>query len=155
MLAAAGILALPAVALAQGNPPSTAGADNLGNFLLLIVYVIDRYIVPVVFALAFIVFLWGIYSTFIAGATNDEKRQEGQKLVLYGLIGFVLMFSVWGLVNLLVGTLGFNTNTRPPLPQFDPTSGSAATNVKTSPFTPGSNAASNNTPTAQDLQNPF
>ena len=121
------------VPLAHAAAPETGGLDNLGSFLLKIVYFIDVYVVPVIFALAFIVFIWGIYSTFIAGAANDEKRQEGQKILMYGLIGFVIMFSVWGLINLLVGTLGFDRNTRPPLPVFGAPE-SAQTQTSGNPF---------------------
>ncbi len=118
-------LALPAYAQSS---TSAAGINNLGNYLLQIVTFIDVYVVPLIFALAFIVFIWGVYSSFIAGATSEEKRQEGQKLVMYGLIGFFLMFSVWGLVNLLVGTFHFNSSTRPGLPTFN-APGSGSTNT--------------------------
>ncbi|MDB5189406.1 MAG: hypothetical protein JWL82_363 [Parcubacteria group bacterium] len=107
-----------AVNAASTVVPDTTGADKLGAFLLLIVYVIDRYLVPVIFALAFIVFIIGVYRYFIAGGANEEKRAEGQKFVMWGLIGFVLMFSVWGLINLLVGSLGFGGQNRPGLPTF-------------------------------------
>lgn len=96
----------------------TVPVDSLGTFLLQIIYFIDRYLVPIIFALAFVVFLWGVYSTFIAGANNEEKRQEGQRLVMYGLIGFFLMLSVWGIVNLLINSFGFGSNARPTLPTF-------------------------------------
>lgn len=113
------------LAFALAAVPNATG--TLGAFLLQIVDIIDQVLVPVVFALAFITFVFGIYRTFIAGATNEEKRQEGQKLAIYGLIGFLLMFSVWGLVNLLLGTLGFNGATRPNLPTFNPTGSATIT----------------------------
>jgi hypothetical protein len=109
--------------------PDASGADTLGTFLLTIIYFIDRYAVPFIFALAFIVFLWGIYSTFIAGAANEEKRQEGQKIFIYGMIGFFIMISLWGIVNVLVHTFGFNSQTRPDYPTFGaPSSGAKSAN---------------------------
>jgi hypothetical protein len=127
------LVLLPVAAYAATSPaPDTTGLDNLGTVLLSLIYFIDRYVVPLVFALAFIVFIIGIYRYFIAGAANEEKRQEGQKFLMYGLIGFVLMLSVWGLVNLLVNTLGFNHGSRPPLPTFG--SPVNSTNPTTNPF---------------------
>jgi hypothetical protein len=125
---------------------SCSSAKDLGTFMqLCIIGFIDNYLVPLVFAVAFIVFLWGVYSTFIAGAANEEKRKEGQKLVVYALIGFFLMFSLWGILNLLVGTFGFDRTTRPNYPTFGPpssgsTNAGTGANTLTSPSGSGSTA---------------
>ncbi|MGB4076428.1 MAG: pilin [Minisyncoccia bacterium] len=81
-----------------------------------IIYLINAILVPLVFAIAFIVFIWGVFEYFIAGAANEEKRKEGRNLVVYSLIGFFLMISVWGIVNLLVNSFGFNRQNQPRLP---------------------------------------
>ncbi|MGE5541376.1 MAG: pilin [Bacillota bacterium] len=137
------------VGVAHAQVPDTKGVDNLGVFLLKGIYFIDRYLVPVIFALAFIVFVIGVYRFFIAGATNEEKRQEGQKFVVYGLVGFVLMLSVWGIVNLLLNTLGFNRTARPDLPIFGaPTDymNSTKTSLPTSNTKDTSNTTNSGTP---------
>jgi len=67
--------------------------------------------VPVLFAIAFIVFLWGAFKTFIVGANSEEVKDEGKNLMLWGLIGFFVMVSIWGLVNILTGTVSFGNNT--------------------------------------------
>jgi hypothetical protein len=61
------------------------------------------------FAVAFIVFIWGIFEYFIAGGANEEKRKQGKSFILYGLIGFFIMMSVWGLVNVIVNTFGLGS----------------------------------------------
>jgi|GEM_PF-2857679 len=91
---------------------------------------INTVAVPLIFAVAFIVFLFGVFRYYIVGAANAEKRKEGTQLIVYSLIGFAVMIVVWGLVNLIVGTLGFTDNTRPCLPTFD-NSGCASTNTST------------------------
>ncbi len=63
-------------------------------------------VVPVIFALAFLVFVWGVVKYFILNAGDEAKRAEGRAFVLWGLLGMVLLFSVWGFVNLLLSTLG-------------------------------------------------
>ncbi|MES2994785.1 MAG: pilin [Patescibacteria group bacterium] len=80
---------------------------------------IDYILVPLIFALAFIAFLWGVFTYFIAGAADEEKRDTGKKFVTYGLIGFFVMVSVWGIVNLLVNSFFGGVESRPDLPTFD------------------------------------
>ena len=93
----------------------------LGNFIVWIIGFINSVLVPLIFALAFIVFIWGIFQYFIAGGADEEKRKEGKKFALYGIIGFFIMISIWGIVNLLVNSTGFDNKSRPALPTFGTT----------------------------------
>lgn len=78
----------------------------LQEYACSIISVINGLLVPVLFAIAFIVFLWGVYKYFIFGAANETEREEGKKFVLWGVIGFVVILSVWGLVGLVGSTFG-------------------------------------------------
>lgn len=100
-------LALPLITFAQ---TTVSNLSDVGTF---VINFINGVIVPVLFAVAFIVFLWGAFDTFILGATNDTAKEKGKSLMLWGLIGFFVMVSVWGLVNLLTGTLSFGNNSGP------------------------------------------
>ena len=99
-------LAVPLVALAQ----ALNTASDLGSK---IINIINTVLVPVLFAVAFIVFLYGAFKTFIIGANSEEVKEEGKNLMLWGLIGFFVMVSIWGLVNILTGTVSFGNNTGP------------------------------------------
>lgn len=92
---------LPALAFAQ----SVSSVQDLGTF---IIGLINNVAVPVIFALAFIVFIYGVFQYFILGGSDEEKKEKGRGLMLYGLIGFFLMVSVWGLVHILTGTVSLN-----------------------------------------------
>jgi len=105
-------LALPLVTFAQVN-----NLSDVGSF---IINTINNILVPVLFAIAFIVFLWGAFYTFIAGSQSEEVKEKGKNLMLWGLIGFFVMVSIWGLVNILTGTVSFGNNTGP---SKTPTSG--------------------------------
>ena len=105
---AAAAFALPLVAAAQVD-----SLQDLGSF---VIDFINNIAVPLVFAAAFIVFIWGIFLYFIAGGHNEEGKEKGKSLMLYGLVGFFLMVSVWGLVNILTGTLTLE-NQIPELPE--------------------------------------
>jgi hypothetical protein len=99
-----------------GGTYAVRPSNNIFDFISLVTYTIDHFIVPLLFAIAFIVFLWGIYTYFIAGAGQEEKRETGRKFALYGLIGFVVMIAIWGLVNLITNSLGLDSKTRPTIP---------------------------------------
>jgi len=104
-IATGSLLALPFVAFAQVNNLTDAGT--------VFINIINQILVPVLFALAFIVFIWGAFTTFILGAQSEETKENGKNLMLWGLIGFFVMVSVWGLVNILTGTIQFGNKTGP------------------------------------------
>ena len=101
--AALALASLPLITFAQSSGP----INNLSSVGSLIINTINNVIVPVLFAIAFIVFLWGAFDAFILGATGGEAKEKGKNLMLWGLIGFFVMVSVWGLVNILTGTVNF------------------------------------------------
>ncbi len=85
-----------------------SNVSDVGNF---IINTINGVLVPVLFAVAFIVFVWGAFNTFILGATSEDVKEHGKSLMLWGLIGFFVMISVWGLVNILTSTAGVTGTT--------------------------------------------
>jgi len=130
---------------------SGQGIDRLGQFLLQFIYLIDNYLVPLIFALAFIVFLWGIYLYFIQGAANEEKREKGRSFALWGFIGFFIMVSVWGIINLLLGSFGLNNSSRPNLPTFNQASQSSSQSQADSATLPSASDSTGGETTAGDV----
>ena len=92
---------------------SFAAINNISDVGSFIINLINNVAVPVLFALAFIVFLWGAFNAFIIGSQNDTAKEKGKNLMIWGLIGFFVMVSVWGLVNILASTFNFGINTGP------------------------------------------
>jgi len=86
---------------------------TLESFVQVIIDVINSTLVPLILALAFIVFIWGIFRYFIA--STEETKEKGRDLMIYGLIGFFVIISVWGIVNLLTNTFRIGDT-----PDFDP-----------------------------------
>lgn len=74
---------------------------------------INGALVPLLIAIAFIVFLWGVFKYFIYGAADDEARTKGRSFVMYGIVGLVIIFSLWGIVNIGVSLFGVGTGARP------------------------------------------
>ncbi|MFM2330896.1 MAG: Type secretion system pilin [Candidatus Parcubacteria bacterium] len=88
-----------------------ATINNISDVGSFIIDTINNVLVPVLFSIAFIVFLWGAFQVFIFGANSEEVKEKGKNHMLWGLIGFFVMVSVWGLVNILTGTISFGNNT--------------------------------------------
>jgi hypothetical protein len=94
------------------TPNTSALQGYAGSF----VSFVNTALVPLLVALAFIVFLWGVADSYILHPGDEEKRKSGHQFVLWGIIGFVVIFSLWGLVNLVSSALGLWGDTAPPAP---------------------------------------
>jgi hypothetical protein len=81
-----------------------------------ILYLINNVLVPLLFAVAFIVFLYGVASAYIFSGGDPERVKQGHQLILWGIIAFVVMISLWGLVNVVANTFGLGGSTAPQLP---------------------------------------
>lgn len=71
-----------------------------------IINLLSTVVVPTIFALSFLVFVWGVVSYFFFGVNDEKKRAEGRTFAFWGILGMVVLFSVWGLVNIVLSTLG-------------------------------------------------
>ncbi|OGZ05245.1 MAG: hypothetical protein A2845_02940 [Candidatus Lloydbacteria bacterium RIFCSPHIGHO2_01_FULL_49_22] len=55
---------------------------------------------------AIMFFFWGVVK-FIGNANDPVEREKGKQFIIWGIIAFVVLFSVWGIVRiLLVDTFG-------------------------------------------------
>ncbi len=89
-----------------------------------IIHIINAYLVPVLMAIAFIVFIWGVFKNFIWKGDSGEAHTEGSKFVAWGVIGFVIILSLWALVNIVASTLGLGGYYETEVP-YSPTSTNA------------------------------
>jgi hypothetical protein len=62
-------------------------------------------IITLGFIVATIVFFYGIVQ-FIWGADDDAKRKQGKASIVWGIIGLVVMFSVYGIIHFVLNTFG-------------------------------------------------
>lgn len=88
---------------------------NIACIANTVLVIINNILVPVLFAIAFIVFLYGIAKAYIFSLGSDDVS-KGHKLMLWGVIGFVVMISIWGLVNVVANTFGLGGAFAPPTP---------------------------------------
>ncbi len=62
-------------------------------------------IIQVLFAVALVMFVYGIFE-FVRGADDPTARTKGQEHMKYGLIGLFIMISVFTIIKILLNTLG-------------------------------------------------
>lgn len=77
--------------------------EVLNRFLAKVVEQIVNPLILLLAAAAFVVFLWGVYE-FIANAADETKRQDGRRAILWGLVGLVIIFGAYGIINIALGT---------------------------------------------------
>lgn len=103
LLAGGALFAFPVIAfaqLAQGDP-------DLGNLTTLIRSVgrIIDLLLPIVAALALLYFFWGL-AKFILAAGDEEAREKGKSIMIWGIVALFVLASVWGLVSFLGTAFG-------------------------------------------------
>ena len=88
--------------------PALALAATIEDVLVKIQDIVEA-VIPIIFGLAFVVFLWGMYKYI--SAAEEGGKEEGRNLIIYSIIGLFVMVSVWGLVKVLDETFVINENT--------------------------------------------
>ncbi len=101
----------------SGASCSLAGSPKFQDVLCYITGIINNSIIPLIFAVATVMFVWGIVQFFILNADEEKKREQGKQFILWGIIALAVMLSVWGLVGILGSTFNVNTSV---LPQVSP-----------------------------------
>ncbi len=56
-------------------------------------------LIKLLFAAALIVFLWGIFG-YIKDANNSEARETGKNHIIWGLVGMLIMVSVFSIIEI-------------------------------------------------------
>jgi hypothetical protein len=93
------ILLLPFVVSASHIPGHIAG-HNFAWFVGEIINLIELFIV-FIFALTFLAIIWGVIKYWIIQGGEPESVESGKKIVFAGIIGLVVMVSIWGIIYLL------------------------------------------------------
>ena len=84
---------------------SQTSATTFEAFILNVQREIISPIVTLIGLAALVVFVWGVVE-FIRNADNEEKRATGQRHMIWGLVGMVILFGANALVALIASTAG-------------------------------------------------
>jgi len=95
-------LSLPLIAFAQ----ATSGTKDLKYVIGIVVNYLNIAL-ELMMGVAVVMFVFYVIKYFMLPADN---RTEAWQYVLWALVGFFVIFSMWGLVNILIGTFSLDTN---------------------------------------------
>jgi hypothetical protein len=99
------ILILLAVNLVPVSFAAAASAPtDLKSFLGILTNLINI-LIPFIFALTFLTIAWGVLRAWVMGDATSEDLDKGKKIALVGVIALVIMSAIWGILNLLKGSL--------------------------------------------------
>lgn len=107
--------ALTATALYTFPLVSFAAFSDLGGAISYAGDILNR-IIPVLIALALVVFFWGLVQYI-------RTHKGGKETMIAGLVGLFIMVSVWGIIRIAQNTLGVSNagsniiNNIPQVPQ--------------------------------------
>ncbi len=76
--------------------------EEIGGLLS---YAIFGLLIPLVFTLSFIVFVWGALQYFIAGGHDEEAREKGKSLMFYGFLVLAVMAAVGAILRYIANAL--------------------------------------------------
>jgi len=77
-------------------------STKLGGIILTVLDLLGL-VSLIVGALALIWFFWGIIQ-YVLKADNEDAQKQARGYMIYAVIGMFVMFSIWGLVNLIRNT---------------------------------------------------
>ena len=115
---------MPGLAFAQWRVLSWG---DLVDFFYDVIYTL----IPIIVSLAVLVFIWGVFRYVVS--PNEEDKARGKQVMIWGIVGIFVMVSVWGLVNIIEGTLGLDSDRYrgnfPEVPEPESRSGPSGNNL--------------------------
>ena len=66
-------------------------------------------LIKLAFAVSFVIFIYGIVR-FLSVDSGDKSttRAEARNSIMWGMVGMLIMFSVYGIIHFVLGTFGIS-----------------------------------------------
>jgi uncharacterized membrane protein len=71
--------------------------------------VIINPIITLIFAVAVLVFLYGVFE-YVKDADSEDARTTGRRHIIWGVVGMFIMVSVFGIMDIIMNTIGADPN---------------------------------------------
>lgn len=88
--------------------PLVASAQTMQVFIKNILDFINDTIIPFLFGIAFLFFVYNAFRFFILGGDNKEDQEKAKALAIYSVAAFVFLIVFWGIINVLSSSIGLN-----------------------------------------------
>ena len=87
------------------------GKDTLQELLVTLSGFLKDILIPFLFGIAFLFFLINMVRYFIIGGANQAAREKAKRSATYGLAAFVFLFTLWGIVAIIVDGVDIEEST--------------------------------------------
>ncbi len=78
---------------------------SLDSFIGNVNRIIINPLITFLFALAVLFFLYGVFE-FLMNQDNEEKKTQGKRHMIWGILGMTIMMGVFAIMNMIVRTTG-------------------------------------------------
>lgn len=91
---------------------------DITSFIQSVDKVILNPLIILMFSLALLYFVYGVIR-FLSLDAADKTRDEAKNAILWGIVGMFIMFSVYGIIKILLSTFGItSTDVGSPASQY-------------------------------------
>ncbi len=110
------VMLFPVVAFAlhsnQHTPDASASCyeiftkgNKFSDLLNYFTCMINQSVIPLIFSLALVMFVWGVVQ-FVINNDEEAKKAKGKQFMIWGILALTVMVSVWGLVGIVGSSFG-------------------------------------------------
>ncbi len=93
---------------------------DIGSLFNYVLCLLDKSVVPFLIGLGLVLFLAGVLK-FVSAGDNEEARQGGRNMMMFGIVSLFVMVSIWGFVNILSRSFFGTDSEIQSLPKKSPT----------------------------------
>lgn len=83
----------------------SVNVNNIGDIICKFGEILNT-IIPILLVLGVVYFVWGVVTYVIK--SDEEAKKRGKDRIIYGILGFVIIVSLWGIVSLIVSGFGLD-----------------------------------------------
>lgn len=102
-----------ASALALSPMVALAQTRDLNSLFNNIIGVLSNVIVPFLWGIAFLMFVWNAIRYFVFAGASEDGREKAKSLMIWGVAAFVFVSIFWGIINMLTSSSGLTGEEQP------------------------------------------
>jgi hypothetical protein len=66
-------------------------------------------LIPLLGAVAFLVFVWGV-ARFIKSSGSEKEIKDSKNLLIWGVVGLFILVTIWGIISFMKNEFGFGSD---------------------------------------------
>lgn len=94
------------LALALLFPSFAFAQEGIQTIIVAVMGFLNAVFIPFLLGIGFLFFVWNAIRYFVIEGGNEGAREDAKNLALYSVLAFVVIVIFWGVVNMLVNSIG-------------------------------------------------